>query len=538
MTEKRKPHSELADENIHLRAQVAQLEDRLDHLAEHGAAARSLQHVEALYADVMNAMSDVVLIADDAGRITYVSPNAKLIFGLSPAEMLKQGRVSFVLPNNLYDPDALEQRGEINNIECQIRDPVGRGRDLSITIRRVGRGSESVLYACRDITERKKFALDLELASLTLERRVDERTVELRESLERFRRFVEGLRGEYLFYATNPEGVMTYVSPSAYAILGYTPDQIVGRNWREFINPSDPDLAKLEEYERLRLLGVPTPSFLTAPILRADGKTIVIEFTDMQVRDSEGRVVANEGICRDITQRLANEEELRRTQEELEHRVADRTAALTATNEQLRESELRYRTVLEDQLEFIVRWRPNGIRTFVNDSYCRYWEAASHELVGSSFLLDFIEPDRESMKVRLTAVTIENPVVSGELRVLTPDGRTAWQHWTHRALFSTTGELIEYQSVGDDVTDRRRREEHGRDQVVARVQLEGLSDRERDVMRLVVAGDANKVIARRLSLSVKTIEKHRSSLMKKLHVRSVPELVRLALLAEESAGIS
>ena len=51
-------------------------------------------------------------------------------------------------------------------------------------------------------------------------------------------------------------------------------------------------------------------------------------------------------------------------------------------------------------------------------------------------------------------------------------------------------------------------------------------------MRLVVAGDANKVVARKLDLSIKTIEKHRSNLMKKLRVRSVPELVRFALLIE------
>ncbi len=53
-------------------------------------------------------------------------------------------------------------------------------------------------------------------------------------------------------------------------------------------------------------------------------------------------------------------------------------------------------------------------------------------------------------------------------------------------------------------------------------------------MQLVVVGDANKVIARKLGLSVKTIEKHRSSVMRKLHVRSVPKLVRLAMLAEEA----
>jgi DNA-binding NarL/FixJ family response regulator len=55
-------------------------------------------------------------------------------------------------------------------------------------------------------------------------------------------------------------------------------------------------------------------------------------------------------------------------------------------------------------------------------------------------------------------------------------------------------------------------------------------------MDLVVTGDANKVIARKLGLSVKTIEKHRSSLMKKLGVRSVPELVRVAMIIDESVN--
>ena len=52
--------------------------------------------------------------------------------------------------------------------------------------------------------------------------------------------------------------------------------------------------------------------------------------------------------------------------------------------------------------------------------------------------------------------------------------------------------------------------------------------------RVATAGRSLGVMARKLGLSIKTIEKHRSSLMKKLHVRSVPELVRLAMLLDES----
>src|SRR5690242_852232 len=105
MAQHRKTNTELVEENQHLRAQVAQLEDRLDHVSEHGAAAVALHQVEALHRETMGAVSDVVLVADEAGRLKYVSPNAHLIFGHSAVDILKQGRVSFVLPGELFDPD-------------------------------------------------------------------------------------------------------------------------------------------------------------------------------------------------------------------------------------------------------------------------------------------------------------------------------------------------------------------------------------------------------------------------------------------------
>ena len=57
--------------------------------------------------------------------------------------------------------------------------------------------------------------------------------------------------------------------------------------------------------------------------------------------------------------------------------------------------------------------------------------------------------------------------------------------------------------------------------------LSALSEREREVLDLVVLGNANKVIAFRLGVTQKTIEFHRAKIMKKLHVKSLAELVRL-----------
>jgi FixJ family two-component response regulator len=76
--------------------------------------------------------------------------------------------------------------------------------------------------------------------------------------------------------------------------------------------------------------------------------------------------------------------------------------------------------------------------------------------------------------------------------------------------------------------DRAMRSERTR-KADAIARLERLTPRERDVMNCVVAGKLNKVTADELGVSIKTVEAHRSQLMKKLGVDSTAELVRLLL---------
>lgn len=84
----------------------------------------------------------------------------------------------------------------------------------------------------------------------------------------------------------------------------------------------------------------------------------------------------------------------------------------------------------------------------------------------------------------------------------------------------------------EDITRRKQFEADAKQAAVASAQIAMLSPREKEVLREIVAGRANKVIARKLKISEKTVEKHRSNLMKKLEVRSVAELVRLSLLSQ------
>ena len=81
------------------------------------------------------------------------------------------------------------------------------------------------------------------------------------------------------------------------------------------------------------------------------------------------------------------------------------------------------------------------------------------------------------------------------------------------------------QAIEKDRKDRTR--EAKRAEYRSRFDL--LTRRERQVMHLVVEGKANKQIASQLGLSQKTIELHRSHVMKKLRAESLPGLVRIAM---------
>jgi two-component system response regulator FixJ len=78
-------------------------------------------------------------------------------------------------------------------------------------------------------------------------------------------------------------------------------------------------------------------------------------------------------------------------------------------------------------------------------------------------------------------------------------------------------------------TGSRQAQQQGRIDADLLARLRSLTARERDVLNLLVAGDANKIIAYRLEISPRTVEVHRARVMEKMQARSLPELVRMAL---------
>ncbi len=125
----------------------------------------------------------------------------------------------------------------------------------------------------------------------------------------------------------------------------------------------------------------------------------------------------------------------------------------------LLDSETRYRNVVEDQTEFICRFLPNVTHVFVNEAYCRYFKKSRDEIIGKKFIPDIPPEDKNRVRDHLHSLTKENPIASIEHRIIMPDGDIRWQSWTDRAIFNDMGALVEYQSVGRDITKTKNSEE-------------------------------------------------------------------------------
>jgi two-component system cell cycle sensor histidine kinase/response regulator CckA len=146
--------------------------------------------------------------------------------------------------------------------------------------------------------------------------------------------------------------------------------------------------------------------------------------------------------------------------------VSDRKAM----EEELRRSEERYRRIVQDQTEFIVRWLPDGRRTFVNDAYCEFFGVTREDSLASSIMLRIAEEDQELVAHKIRSLSPERPVATAMHRSIRSDGSVAWVLWTDRAFFDEEGRVVEYQSVGRDMTERHRLE----DQVHRTQKLEAL----------------------------------------------------------------
>lgn len=124
----------------------------------------------------------------------------------------------------------------------------------------------------------------------------------------------------------------------------------------------------------------------------------------------------------------------------------------------LRISEERYRSVVEDQPQVISRFKADGTLTFVNKNYCQLFGKKCDELVGQHWHPDAPAEDIERIRKELSSLTVERPVVVFETQVYSGSGEMLWMQFINRGLFDNQGRLLEIQSVGSDISERKQAE--------------------------------------------------------------------------------
>lgn len=202
-------------------------------------------------------------------------------------------------------------------------------------------------------------------------------------------------------------------------------------------------------------------------------------------------------------------------------------AAISNAETRVRAEELTDRLdhLLEQLKVGVFSCSSSGTLIEVNDALLHLVGCSSREQLGetefSRLLLELNAspspwPDRRELELQICPPF-------GKKRVLRIN--------TKRVLLSETDYRIE--GLVEDVTLQKQAEERARMTAMAEARLAALSPRESEVMQHVVKGDMNKTIALRMDISEKTVEKHRSNLMRKTGARSVAELVRLVMAVKD-----
>jgi len=394
---------------------------------------------------------------DTQGRYICVNKAYASTLGYQPEEMIGMAWQPTVHPDDLQTlVDTYQQMLKAGKAEVEAR---GVRKDGSIFYKQVvivaayDQQKQFIGHHCfaKDITDRKQAEAALKQAKQELEIRVEERTAQLRtaneqllsEVVERKRAQVELERSLSLLRGTleaTADGIIVSQNGKHIATVNQKfvqmwgiPESVIASRDLNLLVP-----LLLEQLKDSEAFLGQTQDVLAQADAEAYG---IYELKDGRLFERYslpqrigGKIVGRVCSFRDITERKQSEEALR-------------------------QSEARYRAIVEDQTELICRFRPDGTLTFVNDAYCRYFSKKRSALIGHTFMPLILEEDQAKFDKYIASLSRENPVCTVEHRVILPNGEIRWQQWSDRALFDEQGNLVEFQSVGWDITERKLAED-------------------------------------------------------------------------------
>jgi len=385
-------------------------------ITERKRAEQALQASEEQFRALAESASDAIFTIDTAGRVVFMNRAAERVFGYSREEMLKSN-LTMLLPGFMDSLGLMDDpSNNTQNRSWAAAELSGVRKDGSLIPLEISLGEFTRLEKrfftgiARDITERKK-AEEL-----------------VRQSERRFRTLAETTPSAIVVYNFG-DGRIRYVNSAMQEIFGYSQSELLSITIWDLIHPES--IATVTARRDARLKGETVAPRIELKLITKNGETRWVDQSTAPI-EFEGNAAM---ICTafDITERKRAEEALRLSEE-------------------------RYRLIVENQTEFIVKWRPDGTRTFVNDSYCRYFGLTETECIDASFF-PLIAPEfRDEIEFRTKQLTPNAPEYTEEHLSVARDGMR-WQQWTNRGIFDRDGKLVELLSTGRDITERKSAEE-------------------------------------------------------------------------------
>jgi len=377
-------------------------------------AEAALARSETQYRQIVENASDLIGTTTLDGNITYMSPKALDVLGYSASELVGQNFAQVVHPDDVAIAFAsisnVIDTGESNVLEYRAihRDGSLRYIVANISIYQDEDGNLMILGISRDVTERK---------------RLEE---ELRQSEAKFRLIVENANDTIA--TITPEGTITYLSPNFLEMLGREASELIGSPFAPLVHPED--LPQCYELIQQAVSGG-EPYILKYRILNRDGNYRCFIANTSLFHDENGNPMLL-GISRDVTE-----------QERLE--------------EELRQSEAKFRAIVENANDLIYLTNSDGIITYMSPNVYLTLGYTAEEMQGQSFGplthpedLAFIETSFQQV--------FEGETVIIEARCKHQDGSWRWFGCQVSPFQGSNGELLQL-GIARDITDRKQSEE-------------------------------------------------------------------------------
>jgi PAS domain S-box-containing protein len=408
------------------------------------------------YEILINSSVDGILAFDEECRYILWNPAMKRISGMERAQVM--GRCAF----DLFP--FLRETGEDKFFLEALAGRSNISRNRPYAVASTGKegfyeGHYSPLYDTGGAIV-GGFAI---IREVTEQKRAEEL---LRENEKRYRELVENSLG--LMSTHDMSGVLLSVNNAGAVQLGYTPAEMVGRNFLEFIAPS---MRSRVPYYLAQIEHEPT-GHGEMRVVTKTGEERVWVYRNTR-HDEEGKPSYVIGHAQDMTERVRAEAALRRAHDELEMRVNERTAELREANvilkeqiaererveEALRESETRFRSLFENATIGLYRTTPDGRIVLANPTLIRMLGYESFaEIAKRNLEMEGFEPTYPRSQFR-ASLEREGEIIGLESSWIKRDGSDILVRESARAMRGDDGRVLYYEGTVEDITERKRAEE-------------------------------------------------------------------------------